>query len=81
MDKRRHEILLRALPGIDGTADLEVRCSCGVFLMDRKGDPAKEEEGAQASLIEITGLVAAHYMITQHPEKNNGSTKLIRGKK
>jgi hypothetical protein len=79
--QRRHEIIIRAIvvpvqPGEDPeSSSIEVRCSCGTFILDRDGRPA------EASLVEITQLIAAHYMQAQHPEKSNGSTKLIRGKK
>lgn len=53
---------------------IEVRCSCGVFILDREGEPA------EVSLVELTGLVAAHYMQVAHPEESNGH-KLIRGRK
>jgi hypothetical protein len=60
----KHEIMIRATNEVDVLA-LEVRCSCGEFLLDRAGPP-------QASLVEITGLIAAHYAFVAHPEKSNG---------
>lgn len=74
MDKR-HEILIRAVSMDEGEASgIEVRCSCGVFILDREGKPA------EVSLVELTGLVAAHYMQVRHPEDSNGH-KLIKGRK
>ena len=70
----RHEIIFRATR--DGeTTSLEIRCACGSFLLDRMGQPA------EASLIEITQIVAAHYAHVAHPEYSNGTTKLIKGRK
>ena len=82
--QKRHEIIVRALNESnddDGGAStaLEIRCSCGEFLMDRVGTPA------EASLPEITEIIRMHYaaqfMHDQHPERSNGTTKLIKGKK
>jgi hypothetical protein len=75
--QKSHEIFIRACSNtdVDEGVSLEVRCSCGVFILDRAGTPA------QASLVEITQLIAAHYMQAQYPEKSNGTTKLIKGKK
>ena len=72
----RHEILIRATPGDEyGICSLEVRCSCGHFLLDREGSPA------EVSLVELTQLTMAHYAQVRHPEQSNGHTKLIKGKK
>jgi len=78
--QKRHEIFIRAITHLDEEiSSVEIRCSCGEFLLDRQGSPA------EVSLAEITGLVTMHYsaqyMHAQHPEKSNGSTKLIKGKK
>ena len=69
-----HEILIRAPEG----GGLEIRCACGVFLLDRHPGTSGF---AQASLVEITNIVTAHYAHVAHPERGNGSTKLIKGKK
>ena len=72
----RHEIMFRATwENDEGATSLEVRCSCGHFILDRYGMPA------EASLVEITQLVAAHYMQVKHPDQSNGHTGLIKGKK
>ncbi len=71
----QHEILIKAYVSRDAEGPaLEVRCACGTFILDR-ADPA------EASLVEITGLIAAHYMHVQRPEKSNGQGRLLRGKK
>jgi hypothetical protein len=78
IQQRPHEIMIRAVPitvNEKESSSLEVRCSCGVFILDRMGAPA------QASLVEITQLIAAHYVQAKHPEQSNGTTKLIKGKK
>ena len=74
----RHEILIRAVPGDEyGTCSLEIRCSCGQFLLDRE----KRGESAEVSLVELTQLTMAHYAQIKHPELSNGHTGLIKGKK
>ena len=74
--QQKHEILIRAVPGDEyGTCSLEIRCSCGQFLLDRAGSPA------EVSLVELTQLTMAHYTQVRHPELSNGHTGLIKGKK
>ena len=69
----KHELFIRANEG-----SLEVGCSCGQFLLDR--GPGSSGF-AQVSVPEITVLVASHYAQVTHPEKSNGSVKLIKGRK
>lgn len=78
MDKAKHVIMLRAIGN-----SLEMRCSCGQFLMDK---PGIDDKPAEASLPEITMHVTAHYLAASHPEKLNGHrekppVKLIEGHK
>mgnify|MGYP001608699660 CR=1 FL=1 len=73
----RHEILIRAV-SVDEMGEasgLQVKCSCGTFLLDREGEPA------EVSLVELTQLTMAHYAQVRHPELSNGHTGLIKGKK
>jgi hypothetical protein len=69
----KHHILIRAVPPVNesgsGTSTLEIRCSCGVFMLDREGGPA------EASLAEITGLVENHYMTLMAQSRMNGGRK------
>lgn len=73
-DPSRHEILIRTTD----EGGLEVRCGCGIFLLDRQPGLTGL---AQVSLVEITTLVTAHYISLSRPEKGNGSIKLIPGRK
>ena len=76
--QQKHEILIRAVPGGEyGMCSLEIRCSCGQFLLDRE----KRGESAEVSLVELTQLTMAHYTQVRHPEQSNGHTGLIKGKK
>jgi hypothetical protein len=69
MDNKQHQILLR------GNGRVEVRCTCGTFLIDREGDDA------EISLPQVTAAVFLHYQQVAHPELSNGhKPRLIEGK-